>query len=150
MTAQEMWAQYTAQNGIDPATAYSAWHFCDNEADANELAELVFAGNKRATASCLWGYEYENESLPKEGNYNVILNWQGSAQGILKTSKIDIVPFGMVSDEFAAIEGEGDKSLDYWRKAHLPYFTRECEAMGKTFDDAMPVVCEQFSVVFSL
>ena len=29
---------------------------------------------------------------------------------------VDIVPFDSVSDSFAATEGEGDKTLRYWRK----------------------------------
>ena len=46
---------------------------------------------------------------------------------IIETVQVDVMPFEQVSAEFAAIEGEGDGSLAYWRQAHLEYFTRECE-----------------------
>ncbi|MCT4606010.1 MAG: ASCH domain-containing protein [Marinisporobacter sp.] len=29
------------------------------------------------------------------------------------------------TEEFAKTEGEGDKSLKYWRKVHIDFFTRE-------------------------
>jgi hypothetical protein len=37
------------------------------------------------------------------------------------------VPFEEVSEEFAAIEGEGDGSLRYWREVHWTYFGRVCK-----------------------
>jgi uncharacterized protein YhfF len=58
-----------------------------------------------------------------------------------------VLPFDDVTAEFAAIEGEGDGSLAYWREAHIDFFTRECQRLGRTFDLRMPVVCEQFRVV---
>lgn len=49
---------------------------------------------------------------------------------------------------FAAIEGEGDGSLSYWRDAHWRYFGRECHRIGKELSLQMLVVCEQFKVVY--
>lgn len=66
---------------------------------------------------------------------------------IIETVQVDIVPFFAVSEEFAATEGEGDGSLDYWRKAHLDYFTRECERSGRSFNHEMLLACERFRVV---
>ena len=48
-----MWREYLATLGEEPSSTgrtYSAWHFCDNEKDADELADLVLQGDKRATA----------------------------------------------------------------------------------------------------
>ena len=82
----EMWGAYLQTVGETPETTdkrYEAWYFCDNEADANELAELVKDGRKRATAGALWSYEHEQEPLPKVGDYSIILNWAGEAQRII-------------------------------------------------------------------
>lgn len=44
-SVKEMWTSYIAKrNDVDKASAvYEAWHFCDNEADANELAASPLA-----------------------------------------------------------------------------------------------------------
>lgn len=126
---------------------YSAWYFCDNEQDANELAELVYDGIKRATASLYMLYNNEDE-LPKVGDLSVIINWDGVAKCIIKTINIDIVPFKDVTEEFAATEGEGDKSLAYWKRAHWSYFSREMKELGKEPNEDMLVICEKFEVVY--
>ncbi|MHB1136467.1 MAG: ASCH domain-containing protein [Coriobacteriia bacterium] len=128
--------------------AYAAWHFCDNEADANELADLVLSGTKRATAGLLWSYEAEDEPLPAVGDLNVITDWDGRARCVIRTTSVEVVPFEAVTPEFAAIEGEGDGSLRYWREAHEAAFTRELADSGRTFEPSLLVVCECFEVVF--
>ena len=86
---------------------------------------------------------------PKVGNLSVIIDWSGAAICVIETMNIDIVPYKDVSEEFAATEGEGDKSLDYWRRAHWSYFSREMEAMGKKPSEDMLVICEKFQVVYT-
>ncbi|MEM7118995.1 MAG: ASCH domain-containing protein, partial [Chloroflexota bacterium] len=124
----KMWYAYLHQIGETPETTnktYTAWYFCDNEADANELAELVKKGQKRATASAVWTYEKEQEPIPQVGELSVILNWEGEAQCIICTTSVEIVPFNEVTAVFAATEGEGDGSLAYWRRVHWAFFTRD-------------------------
>ena len=54
-----------------------------------------------------------------------------------------------MSEEYAFIEGEGDKSLSYWKEAHTQVFTRECrEDFGMDFSEDMDCVCEYFEVVY--
>lgn len=146
----QMWENYLESIGESPNRAnkkYTAWHFCDNEQDANELVELVVQGIKKATASLYLSYSNEDE-LPKVGDLSIIINWDNEAQCIIKTTQIDIVPYKDVTEEFAATEGEGDKSLEYWRRAHWNYFSREVKEIGKEPTDDMLVVCEKFEVVF--
>jgi uncharacterized protein YhfF len=127
---------------------YSAWHFCDNQADADELAELVLTGRKRATAGALWSYEAEHEPLPRVGDFSVITDWLGKACCVIRTTAVQIVAFEAVSAEFAAAEGEGDGSLEQWRGAHWVAFERELAPSGRAPEPGMPVVCERFDVVF--
>jgi uncharacterized protein YhfF len=147
----EMWKAYLESVGETPETTekkYEAWHFCNNETDANELAELVIEGTKRATASLYDGYAFEKEEVPIVGDHSVIIDWDGTARCIIKTTVISIVPFKDVSTEFAATEGEGDKSLEFWKRAHLKFFKEECAEMSKEFNEDMLVVCEAFEVVY--
>ncbi len=148
---QEMWNAYLHSLGEDPATTektFSAWHFCDNAPCADALADLVKAGRKRGTTSTLWEYEAAQDPLPAVGEYSVITNWEGQAQAIIRTIGVEIVPFNQVTAAFAWTEGEGDRSLAYWREVHWEVFTRSLAAYGRRPAETMPVVCETFEVVY--
>ena len=147
MTVEEYWNKYKEETG-DTTEKYTPYYFCNNEQDAKKLAELVLEGKKRATASCAWIYEYENEPMPKAGNICIITDFFGEPKCIVKTTRVDVVPFGEVTAEFAATEGEGDSSLEFWRHAHKWFFSMECETIGREFNEEMPVVCERFEVVY--
>lgn len=148
MKSEELFLKYAKENELDEAhQTFASWHFCDNEKDANELAELVYRGEKTATCSSHWLYEVEGEPLPQVGDYSVIENWKGNAVCIIKTTAINIVPFGEVTAEHAAKEGEGDKSLAYWREVHKTVYTEECKVYDREFSEKMLVVCEEFEVM---
>ena len=147
---ERFWDEYVSQKGSDQAAQlYEVFHFEDNESGANELGQLVLDGVKRATASSLWGYETEGKALPEAGALSIVTNWHGEPLCVIETTQVDIDPFGEVSEEFAAVEGEGDGSLQYWREGHIRYFGRECARLGKEFLDDMPVVCERFAVRYA-
>jgi len=146
-----LWKRYLHSLGETPESTskqYSAWHFCATQEAADELAQLVLSGTKRATTSSLWSIEAEGESIPMEGEISIITNWKGEAQCIIKTTAVEVMPYRDVPPEFAASEGEGDKSLQYWRRVHKEVFTQELKELGFVFSEDMPVVCETFEVVW--
>lgn len=148
-TVKEIWKKYLStigENINDTDKTYESWYFCNNEKDANELAGLVKKGIKKATASLHCLYEIENESIPKVGDYIIITNWKGMAQCIIQITSINIIPFKEVTEEFAAKEGEGDKTLSFWRKVHRKFFTLELKEHNKKFSEDMLVICEEFEV----
>ena len=110
---------------------YEAYYFCADEESANTCADLVIRGEKRATAGLLWSYEAENEALPEIGDLAVVTNWDGEPMCIIETTSVEIQPYNTVSAEFAFEEGEGDKSLEFWRRVHWEFFSRECEDIGR-------------------
>lgn len=143
------WNRFDAHaGGVDPARFYEAFHFGDNEAMANSLADQVLEGTKRATAGALWSFEHAGKPLPRPGDLSVVTNWRGSPLCIIETLRVDVVPFNEVTAEFAAVEGEGDGSLEHWRQEHASAFSRECARIGRVFHANIMVACERFSVVF--
>jgi uncharacterized protein YhfF len=142
------WNAFVAKAGPD-ATArfYEVFHFDDNEPSANELADLVLSGLKRATACLVWVYEARRMPIPRPGDLSVVTWWNGQPVCVIKTTRVEIRPYDEVDADFAASEGEGDGSLAYWREAHWRFFSRECQRIGRTLDPKMPVVCERFEVV---
>ncbi|MEZ7838972.1 MAG: ASCH domain-containing protein [Flavobacteriales bacterium] len=89
-----------------------SFYFCDNKKDADECAELVVKGIKRATATSLCWFEKNNEILPKIVDQYIVTDWKGIAKAIIETTQIEKVPYNKITAEFAQIEGEGDKSLE--------------------------------------
>lgn len=144
MTAEELWTQFS-QVCMPDSGEYSAWAF-GGEPDL--LAGLVLAGEKTATASAFPLYAYENEALPETGEYSVVLDSRDQAVCVIQTTKVYIVPFTEVTAEHAFKEGEGDKSLSYWRQVHQQFFSDCLKEDGMVFTPDMNVVCEEFKVVF--
>lgn len=147
MKAEEMWAEYCNNCGIDESTPYEAWAFGDAP---DTLVRLVLEGMKVATASAYDLYALdESEPMPKVGDYSVILDSQDNAVCIIKTIKLDVVPFNQVTSGFAFMEGEGDRSLAYWRRVHKEFFTKELKEYGLEFSEDMKVLCEEFKLLYA-
>ncbi|MDU2237120.1 MAG: ASCH domain-containing protein [Streptococcus mitis] len=146
MTPQEMWNAYKK---ITPSIGdeIDAWAF---GVEADLLADLVLKGEKMATASAYDLYALEGESLPQEGRFDVILDSQNQAVCIVKITKVSVQPFNQVSAQHAFKEGEGDKSLAYWRQVHEDFFKDWLGEAGLTFTPDSKVVLEEFRKVYPL
>ena len=143
------WSAFCAASGQDRTPQfYEAFHFDDNEASANALAALVLAGTKRATAALVWYLESADRPAPAPGALSVVTDWAGRPLCVIETVAVEVVPFDQVTADFAATEGEGDGSLDYWRRVHWDFFGRECARIGRERSTDMPVLCERFRVVY--
>ena len=120
--------------------------------DSPELSEaliaLVIAGKKTASTGTLEGWAAAGAKLPNPGEHEIPLSWDSRPLCILETTQLEVIPFCDVTAEFAAMEGEGDLSLEWWRAAHERYFRREGERLGYDFRVDMPVVCQRFKVVW--
>ncbi|WP_420401623.1 ASCH domain-containing protein [Flagellimonas sp.] len=123
-------------------------HFCDNEKDSNTCAELVCKDIKRATSHSLLGLQYRKEILPKIGDFAVVTDWAGKAKCVIRTTSVKLVPYFAIHAEHARLEGEGDKSLEHWKKTHWDYYTRELSEFNRTPRESMIVVFERFEKVF--
>lgn len=144
MTHQEMWEEFQQATGIK--AEYEAWQFGGD--NPNALAKLVLEGVKQGTSSAYVMYQYEQADLPSVNDYSVILNQQNEAVCIIKNTKVSALKYKDISEYHAFKEGEGDKTLAYWRKVHLPFFKQELAKIGVNFDEEMLVVYEEFEKVF--
>ena len=61
---------------------------------------------------------------------------------------LSVAAFAQVPADHAYKEGEGDRSLDYWRSVHEDFLSRELATIGRTFDENTLVVCEEFELVY--
>jgi uncharacterized protein YhfF len=111
--------------------------FGDSPDLADELLELVLKGVKTATCST-----EDEPNLSKPGECWIVLDGRGDPLCVIESTEITFRPFNGVGAAFAFEEGEGDRSLAYWRSAHRRYFTR----LGK-FNEDMMLMCERFRLV---
>jgi molybdenum cofactor guanylyltransferase len=138
---EAFWAEFVAATGIDGE--HTAWGFGADPETATELGLLVRDGPKRATASLRSAYE-PGEPLPAKGELSVILDGAGAPLCVIRTTDVEIRRFGDVDAEFAWTEGEGDRSLAYWRSAHVEFFASQ--GVDVTEDDE--VVLERFELLW--
>lgn len=132
----------TVAAGIPPV----AWAFGDNPVLADELLALVLAGRKTGTSSALADFDAEDTPVPVAGELSIILDGAGHPAALIRTTEVQIVAFGDVDADFAAAEGEDDRSLESWRAEHTKYFLR---TLGL---DALPadfqIVTERFELLY--
>jgi uncharacterized protein YhfF len=128
--------------------------FLDRFGDSPELSRsliaLIRGGGKRAGASLLWSHEHERDPVPSVGDIGIVLDDADLPVLVTRVTSVEVCAFDRVTAEFAAMEGEGDLSLAWWRTAHWRFFSRECAAIGRAPAPTMPVVCAAFDVLHSL
>lgn len=146
MTAKQMWEAFLKVNPSAAGEEVEAWYYGGKEPD--KLAELTAKGVKTATSSAYPVYEAVGEELPRAGGFSVVMRRDGTAVCVTYTTRVYVVPFKDVSEEHAWREGEGDRSLAYWRGVHEAFFSESLEKEGLAFCEDMGVVCEEFTKVF--
>ena len=119
----------------------------DSQALSESLLALIRSGRKRAGTGLLWAYEHDHDDVPRTGDIEIVVDHVNRPAFVTRITSAKVVPFGEVTAEYAAIEGEGDGSLEYWREAHWAFFSRECARIGREATEAMPVVCSTFEVL---
>jgi len=136
------WSRFVAATGIDGP--HTAWGFGNTEAMATELGQLVRDGPKRATASLRSGYD-DAEPMPQVGDLGVIVDGRGRPLCVVRTTGVEVRRFGDVDAEFAWTEGEGDRSLAFWRAAHIRFFAEG----GEPVSEDTEVVLERFELLWA-
>jgi uncharacterized protein YhfF len=109
-----------------------------------ELIALILEGKKRATAGTLeWDYQDNGEPVEHVGEKLAVINSAGDHVATIQATKVEVVRFADVPDEFALAEGEGDLSGDDFRVSHLRYWSRQ----GLTITDDTKIVLLYFDLV---
>ena len=93
----------------------------------------------------------KDEPLPQAGGYDLILDSKDQPGALIQVDQVQIVPYLEVDEDHAFREGEGDRTLAYWRKAHDAFFKEDYALAGKVFDQqTAKMVLEKFHLVVNL
>jgi uncharacterized protein YhfF len=114
-----------------------SFSFGDGPGLADALCELVLAGTK--TATCWPVCEGEQTHV---GKRMVVKDGAGRARAVIETLELIQQRFREVDAAFARDEGEGERTLQDWRKGHERYFRRQ-----GLFSPDMLLWCERFLLV---
>ena len=108
------------------------------------ILNFLFDGNKRATAGLLeYDYIAEGEPIEHIGEILVVLGNENEPLGKIQATRVEIVRFDGVSDEFALAEAEGDLSGDDFRNSHRAFW----EGCGYEIKPETMVVCMYFDLI---
>ena len=150
MTIHEFWQEFLAKSNKDSATQYAGcFHFGLTEEWADKLLELVLSGKKKATSSSLPAYGISGERSPQVSDYSIVTDWSGNPRCVIETTATTILPFNEMSFDICKREGEDD-TLESWQRGHRSFFTEEGKELGYEFSETMPIVFEDFEVVYAI
>jgi uncharacterized protein YhfF len=131
--------------GVTATMVPPTWSFGDGPELADRLLALVLDGVKTATAGAEVEYAQSGEPLPVKGDVSIVVDSAGHPGALIRTTRVDVVPFDAVDDSHAYAEGEGDRTLATWRAEHERYWRR---TLGPAFAPDLRVVLERFELLY--
>ena len=118
--------------------------------DATEISTLVLDGIKTTTGSLLWSYQTDGKSLPSTGDLWIVIDGESNPVCVAQTTNVEIIPFNEVPEDYARWGGEGDCSLESWRRMYWKYIGLECKRIGREPAASAPMIMERFAVVYAM
>jgi uncharacterized protein YhfF len=144
---EAFWLEYQRACQVQ-VEGFSATAFGHTRAVADELAQRVAEGSKRAHATLERDFEAEGDTLPRPGDHMVVLDGRGQPCAIVRTTHVERRYFNDIDAEFAFECGEGDRSLAYWLTAYRQEFAERAEAQGFQVGERAVLILEYFERVW--
>lgn len=150
MAAEIMWASYAEAypERVQLSAEYTVETFGDSAQLANVLLHEVIHGCKRATSTVAREFLDDGQPLPRIGSHWIACDGAGIPRVILQSVALRLGTFRDADADFAAAEGEDDKSLESWRREHAKYWQRTEAQKGRTWDQDTLLVFEHFVPVW--
>lgn len=108
---------------------------------------LILAGKKTAFFSSLAAFAADSEMLPVSGELYVVVDRAEIPRCVIELTGVQVVPFGGVTWEMAALEGE-DENLEAWRRKERETLEDEGAVIGFRVTPALKLVFQSFRVVY--
>jgi uncharacterized protein YhfF len=149
-TRDPAWALYVEAmlGGWSPPTReLEVCYFGSTPEQAALLAHVIIKGHKRATTGWTAAELHRGSAVPYPGMTTIVTDGFGIPLCAIQTLRVDHATFRDATDEIAAAEAEGDRSLAFWREGHSHYFEREAARFGLEFTDDAEMFYEYFDVL---
>ena len=139
------WKQF--QTSLPPAAErpqrYDSVFYFGSKQTAQEIAALVIEGTKTAS-----GRVHNDEPLMQPGDLSVVTDGRDHPVCIIEDTEVKVIPFDEVDERYAYDYGEGDRTLDDWRKGYWDLIVAESDRIGRKPSRKTPIVCGRFRVVY--
>jgi uncharacterized protein YhfF len=112
---------------------------------ADEGAALILDGTKTATSSPFW--DYPDGRIPFVGALSVLLDGKRRPVGIVETVGVETVRFCDVTEEMAKAYGEGERTLEWWRRVIGDWYRNKATQDAQPFTEDGPILWEWIAVV---
>ena len=146
--AEELWWEFAEVKNISAHEVYQCrYHFGEDERDCAYLLRMVLRGRKRVRTGLQQGFERLYGYLPEKHTYNIVTDRNGEAKCVVRTTRVDILPFNEITWEQVQMECIG-ASLEEWREYKRAVFGEQCRQLGCEFSEDMPVILEQFHLEY--
>jgi len=113
-------------------------------AHANEGAALILQGIKTATSSPFW--DYPDGRIPFAGGLSVLLDGQRRPVGIVETIGVEKIRFRDVTQQMARAYGEGERTLEWWRRVIGDWYRDKAVQDGQVFVEDDQILWEWIKV----
>jgi uncharacterized protein YhfF len=78
---------------------------------------------------------------------SVLLDGARKPRGIVETTRVDIKPFGSTTEAMARAYGEGERTLDWWRRVIGAWYRASAARHGAAFSDETSIIWERIALV---
>lgn len=114
----------------------------------DRIVRMTLDGVKTATSSLAveYGDGPENTPLPQPGDGQILVDSDGRPVAVLRTTRVDLVPFGEIPLDYA--QAENIDSVDVWQERHAAFWEKTLPDTPIT--DETVVVCHRFELVAKL
>ncbi len=146
------WAQYLDSFPTDakrPSVHPGTVAFGFTWEHARAIAPLVRNGTKTATGDLVWSNEADGKPGPRPGDLWIVMAGPDEPVCIVEVTEVSVFPYDEVPDEYAWEGGEGDRTVQYWRRIYWKLIVSECKRIGREPDVKAPLSMERFRLVYS-
>ena len=147
ITVEEFWRDYLVQSDNDNQELQISMF--GDESTCDELVSLIASGKKSAGSSLLKDYVACGEDIPEVGRISLVVDAKGKPVCIIEVTEVIQFKFKDVTERVAKAEGEGDLSIEYWKRVHEEFFNASKDALAIENLQEEMIVTEFFKVIYS-
>jgi uncharacterized protein YhfF len=115
---------------------------------ADDGAALILNGTKTLTSSPFW--DCPDGMIPFVGALGVLLDGSRRPCGIVETTQVEIMLFGAITEEMARAYGEGERTVEWWRRVMGAFYRASAARHNAILTDDTAHIWEWFTVVHRL
>lgn len=142
-------ARNAVANANLPDNYQVRWIGGDDESTRNILQHFR-TGDKTGSVTLPWVVRNTGQPEPGVGDAIILINFDGTPALLVRTTAIQEVPYGEITEEHTALDGPRVRALPIWKPLHEPYFNKLLAPYQLQVSDETPIWFETFEVLYPL